>query len=102
MFVSRKELKRRLEQAERELSAEREATRRSAFIERAELPRCKSLACVNCEYIVYASAPLYGNSYVVGCGKNNPCADYKKKSEHIPFDVKKKALQEALQLRSEL
>lgn len=100
MFVSRKELKRRLEQAESDLFAERTATRRSAIIESAALPQCKSLACVNCEHIVYASAP-YGNYYVVGCGKNNPCSDYKKKAEHIPLTIKRQALQEALQSQSE-
>lgn len=96
MFISRKELKRRLEQAECDLAAEREITRRSAFIESAALPQCKSFACIDCEHIVYASAP-YGNCYVVGCGKSNACADYRKKSENIPFDIRRKALQEDLQ-----
>lgn len=60
-----------------ELSAEQGKTRRSAFIEAAALPKCKSLACADCKYVVLQRTP-HGGVCILGCGKNNPCEDYKK------------------------
>lgn len=78
MLFARKELERlRTENRDlkERLSQEQGKTRRSAFIETANLPKCKSLACVGCEHIVVQITP-HGGYFVVGCGKNNPCKDY--------------------------
>lgn len=79
MFKTKKvlELEAEISKLRSELSAEQEKTRRSAFIETAALPKCKSLACADCKYVVVQRSP-YGGSFILDCGKNNPCDDYKK------------------------
>lgn len=79
MFKTKKvlELEAEISKLRSELSAEQEKTRRSAFIEAAALPKCKSLACADCKYVAVQLSP-YGGSFILGCGKNNPCEDYKK------------------------
>lgn len=79
MFKTKKvlELEAEISKLRSELSAEQEKTRRSAFIEAAALPKCKSLACADCKYVAVQHSP-YGGSFILGCGKNNPCEDYRK------------------------
>lgn len=101
MLFARKELERlRTENRDlkERLSQEQEKTRRSAFIETANLPKCKSLACVGCEHIVVQVTP-YGGYFVVGCGKNNPCGDYAK--SNAP-EAQKQAIRQVLQSQWQL
>ncbi len=101
MLFAKRELKRLREEnrdLKAQLSQEQEKTRRSAFIETANLPKCKSLACVGCEHIVVQITPR-GGCFVVGCGKNNLCEDYIKAD--IP-EVQKQAIRQELQSQWQL
>lgn len=78
MFVTRKELDDLREENRRlrgQLAEEQEKTRRSAVIDKAALPPCKSLACAGCKYVVGRYTYRHGY-YILGCGKDNPCKDY--------------------------
>lgn len=101
MLFARKELERLREENRKlkeQLSLEQEKTRRSAFIETANLPKCKSLSCVGCEHIVVQITPR-GGYFVVGCGKNNPCRDYIK--SNAP-EAQKQAIRQVLQSQWQL
>ena len=101
MLFARKEIERLREENRKlkeQLSLEQEKTRRSAFIETANLPECKSLACVGCEHIVVQVTPHDGY-FVVGCGKNNPCEDYVK--SNAP-EAQKQAIRQVLQSQWQL
>lgn len=82
MFIARRELndlreenrKLKLQLAEAQ-EAEREYNRRSAIIDKAALPKCKSIACSGCKHVVVRYT-TWGGWYVLGCGKDNPCKDY--------------------------
>ena len=101
MLFARKEIERLREEnrdLRSQLSQEKEKTRRSAFIGTANLPECKSLACVGCEHIVVQVTP-HGGYFVVGCGKNNPCGDYVK--SNAP-EAQKQAIRQVLQSQWQL
>nr|DAL97687.1 MAG TPA: hypothetical protein [Caudoviricetes sp.] len=102
MFIARRELndlreenrKLKLQLAEAQ-EADREYNRRSAIIDKAALPKCKSIACSGCKHIVVLYT-TWGGWYVLGCGKYNPCKDYE------PTDItpeKAEAIREALNIQ---
>ena len=98
MFATRKELDDLREENRKlkeQLAEEQEKTRRSAVIDNAALPRCKSIACSGCKHVVVRYT-TWGGWYVLGCGKNNPCEDYE------PTDItpeKAEAIREALNIQ---
>lgn len=92
MFQTRKQLKDEIERLRIELSEERSKTRVSAFIKSAGFPQCKSLACADCIHVVYRRS-IHGEWYIVGCGKDNPCSDYKK-DPTVSFSVANQAMQQ--------
>lgn len=57
------------------LRQSKEKTRRSAIIDKAALPQCKSLACAGCKYVV-GRYTIRNGYYILGCGKDNPCKEY--------------------------
>ena len=72
-----------------------EYNRRSAIIDKAALPKCKSIACSGCKHVVVRYT-TWGGWYVLGCGKDNPCKDYE------PTDItpeKAEAIREALNIQ---
>lgn len=77
MFVSRRKLKAQLYEAQCELARERAKTKISAVVEGAALPKCKSAACASCKHIVVQKIDGAG-TFVLGCGKNNPCPDFER------------------------
>lgn len=98
MFITRKELEDLQEENRKlkeQLSEEQERTRRSAVIDNAAIPQCKSIACSGCKYVV-ARYTNWGGWYILGCGKDNPCKDYE------PTDItpeKAEAIREALHIQ---
>lgn len=56
----------------------RQKAERSAVINAANLPPCKSLACINCKHIVIHKT-TGGWSYLLGCGKDIECPDFKQR-----------------------
>lgn len=99
MFIDRRKLQERLWELEAELADERQKTRRSAYIDAAALPRCKSLACASCAHIVTQDIKGIG-VFVLGCGKDNPCGDFKPKDPYIPLDTMKEAISATRQSQS--
>lgn len=78
MFIARRELNDLREENRKlkeQLAAEQEKTRRSAVIDKAALPQCKSLACAGCKYVV-GRYTIRNGYYILGCGKDNPCKEY--------------------------
>lgn len=73
MFQTKEQLKRRIEELEEQLKSLRHHTLRSALVDSADLPPCKSLACWNCRYITFISHPETGALYLLGCGKELVC-----------------------------
>lgn len=98
MFVTRKkldDLREENRKLKEQLSQEQEKTRRSAVIDKAALPQCKSVACSGCKHVVVRYT-TWGGWYVLGCGKDNPCKDYE------PTDItpeKAEAIREALNIQ---
>lgn len=74
MFETKKKLRHQIEELEKQLASERHHNRRSALVDNADLPKCKSLACYKCEHIVTAVSPG-GAVYLLGCGKDLSCDD---------------------------
>lgn len=54
--------------------------RRSALIEKADLPPCKSLACYTCKHIAYIPGVKSG-VYLLGCGKDLDCPEHEQQDE---------------------
>ncbi len=73
MFQTKKALRARIRELERQLEAEHKA---SAIIDGSGLPKCESLACVNCEHIVFHKG--FNQMFVVGCGKGVKCPDFQR------------------------
>ena len=61
------------EQLKREIAHHRQ---RTALVEAADLPKCKSVACYNCRYCAWLYNPGTGSIYLLGCGKDLKCADF--------------------------
>ncbi len=49
---------------------------RSALVERANLPPCKSVACYNCKFCTFLYHPTNGALYLLGCGKDIRCDNF--------------------------
>lgn len=101
MFFARKEIERLREEnrdLREQLSQEQEKSRRSAVIDDADLPKCRSAACAGCKYVI-ARYTTWGGWYILGCGKDNLCKDYE------PTDMtpeKAESIREALHIQWQL
>lgn len=98
MFTARKELNDLREENRKlkeQLAEAREDTLRSAIINNAALPKCKSAACAGCKHVVVRYTTR-GGWYVLGCGKDNPCKDYEQ-TDITP--EKAEAIREALHIQ---
>lgn len=72
MWQSKRFLLKRISELERELEKEMYHNRRSALVEKADLPQCESIACAGCARAVYQNVP--GLGYILlGCGKDLVC-----------------------------
>lgn len=81
MFRTKKYLKQRIAQLEKEVEHHR---KRSALVEAADLPKCESVACYNCKYCTWLYHPGNGASYLLGCGKNISCKDFQSTDSNKP------------------
>lgn len=81
MFRTKKYLKQRIAQLEKEVEHHR---KRSALVEAADLPKCESVACYNCKYCTWLYHPGNGASYLLGCGKNISCKDFQPTDSNKP------------------
>lgn len=81
MFQTRKLLKERIKELEKQLRFEQHHTRLTALIEKANLPKCKSPACYSCKHIAYVLHPGNGGLYLIGCGKDLNCPDFQPRQE---------------------
>lgn len=75
MFQTKSALRATIRKLELELETERHRTRRSALVEAAGLPKCESMACINCVHAVFQRSPM-GAVFLLGCGKNRKCKDF--------------------------
>lgn len=76
MLQTKKMLKQRIRDLESELKEARHHILRSALVDAADLPQCKSKACYNCKYITFMYHPTNGAMYLLGCGKELACEDF--------------------------
>lgn len=76
MFQSKKQLNSRIEELERQIKELQHHTLRSALVDTADLPPCKSPACYNCKYITFLTHPENGALYLLGCGKDLACPEF--------------------------
>lgn len=99
MFKTKKQLKYRIAELEDQIKTERDSfetqiaqlkdklkreehhNRRSALVEKADLPKCKSPACYSCKHIAYILHPGNGALYLIGCGKDLNCPDFQEREE---------------------
>lgn len=91
MFETRRKLKQKIADLEYKLSRD---TERAAIINGANLPPCKNLTCINCEHVV-----IYKDMwkcFIVGCGKNGGCPDFKRK-QIVLTEKEKQKLQSEIQ-----
>lgn len=85
MRQSKRFLKQRISELEQELEKQMYHNRRSALVEKANLPKCKSVACAGCDHIVYQN--VHGLGYILlGCGKDLVCPDFKEREDKIPIN----------------
>lgn len=75
MRQSKKQLLQRIQELEKELRNEKFHSKRSALVDKANLPKCKSLACAGCRHIIYQHVPGLG-TILLGCGKDLACPDF--------------------------
>lgn len=81
MFQTRKQLKQRISQLEKEVAHHK---KRTALVETADLPKCESVACYNCKYCTWLYHPGNGASYLLGCGKDIACKDFQSTDSNKP------------------
>lgn len=81
MFQTKGKLKKRIAELEAQLKELRHHTLRSALVEKADLPKCKSPACYSCKHIVYVLNPTGGGLYLIGCGKALACSGFQAKEK---------------------
>lgn len=74
VFLGKKQLEKQISELEGELFDAQCKGTVSALIESAALPKCESLACVNCQHIVYQRHQ--NHLFVLGCGKGLKCPDF--------------------------
>lgn len=84
IFETRRALKVRIAKLESEIRELRHHTLRSALVDAADLPPCKSMACYNCKHIVFMEHPTMGSLYLLGCGKELSCDGFEPREEIIP------------------
>lgn len=94
-YQTRKQLKAEIARLKSELSRKDE---RAVIINKADLPPCKSQACINCEHIAFHRTAS-GYSYLLGCGKDNECPDFKQKAYNLT-EADKEALKSDLWLQT--
>lgn len=95
-----KELEKTIDLLYSELWAEQKKTRVSAYVESAALPKCMSLACLNCSHFAYQSFPDH-SICVLGCGKDKRCPDFSPSDRQIP-ETTRQELQASLLRQSAL
>lgn len=74
--MEKKKLQEKISELECELEAERNKSRRSAFIERSGLPQCKNIYCTACKNAFFYSDD-YGR-FTIGCIKDVDCLSFEK------------------------
>ncbi len=74
MFETKKLLKKKITDLEKELRDAKDQKYISAFIDSSDLPKCKSLACIGCEHMIFHE--YHCHLFPVGCGKNRECPDF--------------------------
>ena len=75
MFQTKRNLRAKIAELERELEKERHHDRRSALVHSVNLPKCQSLACVGCAFAVFQKGS--GDEiFLLGCGKELKCNDF--------------------------
>lgn len=50
--------------------------KRTALMDAADLPKCKSVACYNCKHCAWLYNPGSTAIYLLGCGKDLKCKDF--------------------------
>lgn len=99
-MLSRKRIK-ELQQENDNLKKEiKKIERENVFINNANLPKCKSLACLSCEHFAYFQVPS-GNIIFLGCGKGETCDCFSAKKEPIS-DKDRQLLQSKLLWQGQL
>jgi len=73
MYKTRKRLKAEIARLQKEVAHHR---LRSALVDKADLPKCKSVACYNCKYCTFLYNPSTSALYLLGCGKDLTCKDF--------------------------
>ncbi len=84
MFQTKRQLRDRISDLESEIRKLRHHTLRSALVDAADLPPCKSLACYNCKYITFLTHPETGALYLLGCGKELVCTEFEHTEANKP------------------
>lgn len=74
MFQTKAELRATIKRLELELETERHHTRRSAYIEKANLPPLKNVGCLGCKH-AFRYTDTKG-LYVLGCAKDVGCDSF--------------------------
>lgn len=88
--MTKKEMACRIESLQRQLRELRHHTLRSALVDAADLPPCKSLACWNCQYITFITNPENGAIFLLGCGRGLHCGGFESSKEQKPTWQKRK------------
>lgn len=81
MFKTRKQLKQQIERLEKEVAHHK---LRTALVDTAGLPKCKSVACYNCKYCTFLYNPGSAALYLLGCGKNISCELFEATDKNKP------------------
>ena len=76
MFVTKRKLKEENSALRRKIHELEHHERRSALVEKANLPKCKSVACYNCEHCTFLYNPSNGALYLLGCGLGLSCNEF--------------------------
>ena len=77
MFLTRRQLKKKIADLEIQLNIELRKNKESALISKAELPKCKGLYCFQCAYAVLKPSGFFGDVYtLLGCGKDAGCEHF--------------------------
>lgn len=91
MFETKRTLRKRIEQFEREIEVLRGKQFVSAVIEEKALPKCESMACAGCQKAVFYRDAWNYTEKLIGCGKDIFCKDY------LPVNVTPEVRREKIQ-----
>lgn len=94
-FETKAKLRERIKELEEQLIMEKHHTRRGALVDKADLPKCKSLACYKCEHIVTAVSP-HGSLFLLGCGKDLDCESFAAIQDNLQTEDRKTLVQQGL------